>query len=101
MAADSRSPQPNRDAQNNQRVTMAVLQNDIARLADVMREERDETRDLRRLAEERVRLLEVQCQKNTTDLARLDERQRATTGILGIFTLISSTIAGAVGAFVK
>jgi len=100
MAVDSRSPQSSQDAQNN-RVTMAVLKKDIDHIIAMLREDREETRTWRKAAEERVRMLETQCQRNITEIARLEERQKSTTGILGVFTLIASTVAGAIGAVVK
>lgn len=100
MVADSRSPQSNRDAHEN-RVTMAVLNQKLEHAIQILREERDETKAWRREIEERMALLGQRCERNSTELARLDERQKATTGILTIFTLIVSTVAGAIGAVVK
>ena len=88
-------------SQDNNRVTMAELKKDVCHVLKEIVEMRDETRAWRNKTEQRVHMLEERCQGMQTDLARLDERQKATTGILGIFTIIASTIAGAIGTVVK
>jgi len=79
---------------NNHRVTLAEIKRDLAHLIEEFQEMRDETRTWRKAQEERVR-----CMEN--EMARLDERQKATTGILGTATFIGSAIAAAIGSIVK
>jgi len=86
---------------SNHRVTLAEIKRDLAHLIAEFQEMRDEARTWRKVSEERQRLLELQCQENRTSIARLDERQKATTGILGTATFIGSAIAAAIGSLVK
>lgn len=52
-------------------------------------------------ADIRTGAVEAACHQNQTQIARLEERQKATTGILGGLTFVASAIAGAVGSLVK
>ena len=79
---------------NNQRVTNAVLKRDIEHLISRVEEWHQESCD-------RLDAVEGQTRTNTTELARLDERQKTTTGMLSVLSVIGSTIAGAVGALAK
>ena len=45
--------------------------------------------------------LEKRVEANEQKIARLDERQKATTGVLAVLMAVGSTIAGAVGSLVK
>ena len=85
----------------NHRVTLAEIKRDIAHLIDEVREGREETKAWRQATNDRIRLLEQSCAANATNIARLDERQKATTGILAGLTTLGSVIAGAFGAWFK
>jgi hypothetical protein len=49
----------------------------------------------------RISAVEDQGHANGTNIARLDERQKATTGILGAMTAIGSAVAAALGVWIK
>ena len=97
----STSPQDN----GNHRVTNAVLQNEIKHLtAEVkaMCEKMDRRMtNLEELLHVETSDLRARCQDNATNVARLEERQRATTGILSVLTFVFSSIAATIGALFK
>ena len=86
-------------------VTNAVLQNDIKHLVDEVRRGNDKLGRRMAFLEEKVSLdidaIRHECNANTTQVARLEERQKSTTGILGTWTLVASTVAGILGTVVK
>lgn len=95
MAADGPT------SQDNHRVTLAEIKRDLSHLISEVQEMREETRVYRQRQEQRIASLEERCAIMKTDLARLDERQKATTGILGAATFVGSAIAAAIGSAFK
>jgi len=88
----------------NHRVTNAVLQNEIKHLtaevkAMCAKMDRRMT-NLEELLHVETSDLRARCQDNSTNVARLEERQKAWTGILGALTLIGTAI-GSVFGFAK
>jgi hypothetical protein len=92
---------PNSSNGGNQRVTLAEVKKDIQYLISEFEQMRLETKEYRALNERRISDLETRCLSMHSDIARLDERQKATTGILGAFTAIAATVAGVVGSVTK
>ena len=91
------TPSPPYDSTNG-RVTMAVL---AERLDTAIRkiDSLDAKVDSRMaFLEEKfeIGMAEVRghCGENEKQIARLEERQKSTTGILGAFTLVASSVAG-------
>ena len=86
---------------DNNRVTLAEIKRDIAHLTESNeRQYRNLNRRLDFLEEKvEINVSEVrgQCNENRNQIARLDERQKAWTGILGALTMIGTTIGSAFG----
>ena len=85
----------------NQRVTNAVLQNEIKHLTNEVQAfcakmDRRMT-NLEELLHVETSDLRARCQDNSTQVARLEERQKAWTGILGALTLVGTAIGSAFG----
>ncbi len=86
---------------DNARVTMAEIKKDLGYIIGRIDAIDSATRIYRASQEARISELEGCYVRVTNDFARLDERQKASTGALGVLIAIGSTIAAAVGAFVK
>lgn len=99
----SSSPPPY--SNSNGRVSNAILSTKMDNVIEELRKLR-ETTDRRLWAIEekadiQIDALKSRCQDNETKLARLEERQKATTGVLGVATVVLSGIATAIGSLVK
>ena len=85
----------------NSRITLARLGEKVDNLANEVRrmaEAQDRrTTNLEELLHCETADLRGRCQDNATNVARLEERQKATTGIQTVITVVLSTIAGFVG----
>jgi len=96
---------PPRDNDGNHRVTNAVIQNEIKHLTEEVRSMCGKMDRRMAQLEELLHVetsdLRARCQENATQVARLDERQKATTGIMGGLTFVFSAIAAAIGSLVK
>lgn len=86
---------------NNHRVTLAEIQRDLQHLIKEVQDMREESRDYRSKQEARLRHQEECTSLLKTEVARLDERQKSATGILGAATFVGSAIAAAIGSMVK
>ena len=90
---------------DNSRVTNARLDEQIKGL-------RKDVNELTQAVNRRMAFLEEKhevdvsdlrgrCQDHAEQLARLDERQKAATGILGVLSFVSSSIAATIGSLVQ
>ena len=90
---------------DNSRVTNAILSTKLDNLTEEVRNLSAKLDRRITYLEERTDIrvgdLENQCHEMKTNVARLDERQKSSTGVLGAFTLIASSIAGVIGSIVK
>ncbi len=95
---------PPRD-DGNHRVSNAILSTKLdAVILEVQKLTASVDRRLAFLEEKtdiKIGELETNCRSMQTDMARLDERQKAATGILGAFAFIASSVAGVIGSVVK
>ena len=86
---------------SNGRVTNAILSTKLDALTiEVQRLCEKTDRRIAYLEEKhdiRIGTLDAHCQDLDTKVARLDERQKAWTGILGAMTMIGTTIGSAFG----
>lgn len=91
--------------QQNGRVTNAILSTKLDALTEEVRAMCLKTeRRITNLEEKhdiRLGTLEAHCHENENQISRLDERQKATTSVLGGLTFIGSAIAAAIGSLVK
>ena len=89
----------------NGRVTNAILSTKLDELTREVRRQSDKIDSKFAFLEEKLemRVDEVanRCRDNTTQIARIDERQKAATGILGALSFVGSSIAATIGALVK
>jgi len=89
----------------NQRVTNAILSTKLDALINEVQTNRANLNRRIDFLEEKLELqvgeIRGHCSENETNIARLEERQKSTTGILGVLTVILSTIAGVVGSVFK
>jgi len=96
---------PPRDNDGNHRVTNAILSTKLDRLTqdvqDMCGKMDRRMAQLEELLHVETSDLRARCQENATQVARLDERQKATTGIMGGLTFVFSAIAAAIGSLVK
>lgn len=90
---------------DNGRVTLAVLASKLDSVsAEIKRFSEHTERRIAFLEEKtsyRLDDVDIRCHTLTANIARLEERQKSTTGILGALTIIGSSIAAAIGSIVK
>lgn len=92
---------PTEDNGSNHRVTNAILSTKLDNLIEEVRKTNAAMERRMNFLEEK---LEIECsagrvrsEENSQQIARLDERQKAWTGILGALTLIGTAIGSAFG----
>ena len=89
----------------NGRVTNAIISTKLDELTREVRKQGEVNERRFNFLEEKldIRVDEVanRCRENTTQIARIDERQKAATGILGALSFVGSSIAATIGALVK
>ena len=93
------------DSDGNHRVTNAILATKLDNLIEDVRKMCERMDRRMAFLEEKVDIrcgeVEGQSRHNAENIARLEERQKATTGILGALTVLLSTAAGFVGSVFK
>ena len=96
------SPPPDSD---NGRVTLAVLSAKLDRLTQDVQDMCSKMDRRMAFLEEKFEVevsdLRGRCQENATQVARLEERQKATTGVQAGLTLLLSSVAATIGAVFK
>lgn len=89
----------------NHRVTNAVIQNEIKHLTAEVKAMCDKMDRRMSFLEERHELdvsdLRTRCQETSTQVARLEERQKSTTSILTALNVVIGGIAATIGAVFK
>jgi len=96
---------PPTDDNTNHRVTNARLSEQINSLTGEVRRLRETVDKRFSFLEEKLEVevsdLRGRCQDNATQIARLDERQKATTGLQAGLTFLLSSVAATIGALFK
>ena len=99
------APSPPDEHGNNQRVTNAILSVKLDALTEevkAMCAKMDRRMsNLEELLHVETSDLRARCQDNATQVARLEERQRATTSILTGLNIVIGSIAATIGALFK
>ena len=97
-------PSPPPDSEDG-RVTLAVLSAKLDRLTqdvqDMCGKMDRRMSNIEELLHVETADLRARTQDNATQVARLEERQKATTGILSVLTFVFSSIAATIGALFK
>lgn len=89
----------------NHRVSNAILSTKLDELTREVRQQGEKMDRRFNFLEEKLEIrvgeVESRCHENTTQIARLDERQKAATGILGAISFVGSSIAATIGSLIK